>query len=183
MDPRLQIKILRDQLVDLYVNAVYTHKTHEKASERVEKLYRITKWSQIFLTAISATSIFTVLFKSSVLAIVLSAITSCASLAINLLSHEFDLVETQQKYNEIASKYLSIRDAFFSLIVDINAGLVQTNEIREKRDALQERINFITSKNPNVKTTNADYKRASLAINKCGEAETDFANLKCEIDS
>lgn len=152
------ISIIRQQ----FAQCVFTHKVLEKASDRLGKVNARIKWANIIILA------FVVVFlvlpirfpKYSFLNDIAIAITVFEILFV-YFQKEFSFEEKAKDYKKFALKFLELRDKYKNFIVDITNEL-NTIEVRERRDLLQEQYQIISSLSP--QTEYIDYKKAQLAL-------------------
>ena len=73
-----------------------------------------------------------------------------------------DLGEVAQKHSDAASLLWNVREKYLSLITDINVGRITIDEIKNRRDELQEELANIYMGSP--RTINKAYKKATEAL-------------------
>ncbi|MER7786453.1 SLATT domain-containing protein [Streptomyces albidoflavus] len=162
-------------ILETFGKVVYSHKTHEKAAERLDKKIRMLKITSIILLSITSVGVF-----SSVTDIVLpllkryqdfAIIFDVSILLISLLAtglSVYDLSsadkEELQQHKETINELIKIREKYLFVIADFKDGIIDTNELLEQRDKLFDNLMAIYEKAP--KTTNKDYIKASNALKK-----------------
>lgn len=121
------------------------------------------KTLQIILSACTAVGAVSVFFdKNAKEAAVATALFSGIQLIVNGLTKNTDHGQQAQKHRQVAASLWEIRDAYLSLIADIVDPAMSLNEIRSRRDKLQDRLGKIYNQAPH---TNAmAYKAAQIAL-------------------
>ncbi|MEA2103320.1 MAG: SLATT domain-containing protein [Thermodesulfobacteriota bacterium] len=76
-------QIVEAQIRECYGRVVWTHKTHEKCSDILEKRNSRIKLSQIILSALTTTGIFVAIFGDKTWVGIISAIISTILLILN----------------------------------------------------------------------------------------------------
>lgn len=126
---------LEGQLREMYGRLVYTHKAHEKMADRYVERYRIIKFVEVVLSALSASSLLLALLGESKLGTVVGAALSTVLLGLLLYFKEAALGECAQRHTEVAAKLWGIRERLLSLLVDMKDGLA-SEVIRKRRDEI-----------------------------------------------
>jgi hypothetical protein len=159
--------LLESQVRELYGRVAYSHKTHEKAADAcLRKLARV-KGGQITLSALTTGGFVTAVLGSpstTRVAAIVGSILSTLLLAVNSYTKDNDPGQSAQKHKDAADKLVAIREQYLSLITDIRAGLVATDEVRRRRDELQERLQAAYQSGP--RTNDAAYRVASAALQR-----------------
>ena len=169
--------ILEAQIRECYGRVVWTHKTHEKCSDILEKRNSRIKLSQIILSAVTTTGIFVTVFGDKTLVGIISAIISTFLLILNTYTKKYDLGEIAQKHSNCAANLWNVRENYLSLLTDIRSGAVNTETIRTQRDKLQSDLYNIYKGSP--RTLGKAYNEASKALKSFEEMTFSDA----EIDS
>lgn len=137
-DREEKLSLLDAQIKEAYGRVLYAHKTHEKSADIYLGQHRLLVTAQIVLGSITSAGIFGgLLGTDNRWAQILSLITSTILLCLTTFTKANDLGQKVQSHTETAAKLWSIRESYFSLIVDIKARLMTLDEIRVKRDELQ----------------------------------------------
>ena len=170
-------EILEAQIRECYGRVVWTHKTHEKCSDLLDKRNSRIKFSQIVLSALTTTGIFVTVFGDKTWVGVISAIISAVLLIINTYTKKYDLGEIAQKHANCASNLWNVRENYLSLLTDIRSGSVNAEAIRTQRDKLQSELYNIYKGSP--RTLGKAYNKASKALKSLEEMTFSDA----EIDS
>ncbi|GAB1444368.1 SLATT domain-containing protein [Ignavibacteriales bacterium] len=176
------IIILESQIRECYGRVAYTHKTHEKCADIIKKRNDRLKIWQIALSALITSSFLAKVFGSTKIcdidvALVGGAIISVVLLALNTYLKDYDLGALMQKHANCATELWSIRETYLSLLTDMKAGLIQTEQIVEQRNELQEKLTGIYMGSP--RTINKAYAKAQKAL-KVNE-ELTFSDLEIDV--
>lgn len=170
-------EILEAQIRECYGRVVWTHKTHEKCSDILDKRNSRIKFSQIVLSALTTTGIFVTVFGDKTWVGFISAVISAILLIINTYTKKYDLGEIAQKHANCAANLWNVRENYLSLLTDIRSGSVNTEAIRTQRDKLQSELYNIYKGSP--RTLGKAYNEASKALKSLEEMTFSDA----EIDS
>jgi hypothetical protein len=158
---------LEEQLRECFGRVAWTHKTHEKCSDLINKrLSRIKLW-QIILSAITTTGIIAAVFGESKEIGIFSAILSFVLTILNIYVKQYDLGGLAQKHADAAVELWNIRESYLSLLTDIRSGCIENDEIRTHRDALQEKLLKIYRGSP--RTIAKAYNEATNALKNLEE--------------
>ena len=170
------LSIIRQQ----FAQCVFTHKTLEKASDRLNAVNTKIKWANVIILAfVLVFLILPIKFPQySFLNNVAIAITVFEILFV-YLQKEFSFEDKAIEYKKIALKFLELRDKYKNFILDIMNGL-EEKEIIIKRDLLQEQYQLISSLSP--QTNYDDYKNAQLALLGENISDEEFTWSDDEID-
>lgn len=162
MDQNSQIKILEAQIRECYGRLVWTHTTHQKCIDILEKRGKGIKIMQIVLNAISATSLVTYIINIQKWVPPLSAILTTLALALDIYCLSYDMGKEKELHISLTNKLWNIREKYLSLLTDINIGQLNVEEIIIKRDELQKELNeaYQTGPRTNIKA----YNLASKAL-------------------
>jgi hypothetical protein len=135
------------------------------------------KLAQIVLSAVTTAGLITAAFTSLPLAIILSALVSCALLVLNFYTKEDDIGAMAQKHIQAANDIWLIRERYLSLITDLRMNRHPLEQVPNERDCLVAELHGVYAGAP---STNARaYKQAQRAL-KVAEDMT-FSDV--EIDS
>lgn len=153
------------QIGELFGRIVYSHKTHEKQIDILVFRKNILKWGQIITTVLTSSSYLTTFFVKTGLkdiGTILSVILSIISFIISLCSFVFNVDEEIECHKNTAIELWDIRESYLSLIVDLKDENTSIEEIKKRRDLLQEQSRNVYSKEP--RTTSNAYKKARKAL-------------------
>lgn len=159
---------IESQLREAYGRVVYTQTCHNKIVNRLLKTNAQIKIWQIILSALT-TSSFGALFisNSSTIATALGAVFSLILLILNSYTKNFELVETAQNHRSAAEALWKIREEYVTVLIDFEE--LDIEQIRKKRDDLQERTGKVYEQSPS--TDSKSYKAAQKAL-KTDEEQT-----------
>lgn len=153
-------KKLKSQIKEACGKVIYTYTAHHKLSARLDnRKSRIKVW-QIILTAISTVGFFATIISSQILLSWVGGITAAVSLGLNLYTKDFNLQDDIKKHKDAADSLWDVRESYISLLVDFEA--LQIDEIRSRRDELQEMVSEINKKYP--RTDRKSYKESQNAL-------------------
>ncbi|WP_268225329.1 SLATT domain-containing protein [Sinomicrobium oceani] len=157
-------KMLETQLRELYGRVVWTHKTQEKCADILKTRNHNIKVTQIVLSALTTTGILVTVFGDNKIVGIVSAILSAIGFTINAYYQKYDLGEISEKHADSASDIWSVREKYLSLLTDLKSENADIDEIRAKRDELQEELHSIYKGSP--RTISKAYKEATKALKK-----------------
>lgn len=158
-------KRLLSQVSELFGRVVYSHKTHEKQIDIFISHEKIWKWAQIISTVLTSTSYVTTLFSTagfSKAGATVSIVLSIISFAISMRFFVFNVDKDIDSHKTAAIELWDIRESYLSLIVDLRNENINIEEIKKKRDLLQDKTKNVYSKEP--RTTSKAYKQARDAL-------------------
>ena len=164
---------LRQQITDSAGNIPYTFSAHWNIVHRLEKRYAVIKIIQIGLTALSTGG-----FLASIIAGIpwlswVGGLTSAVALGLNLYMLNFNLPDNIKSHTDAANELWDVREAYKSLLIDLDD--LEPDEIRKKRDALNERVSQINKKYPG--TDDKSFKQAQADIAKYQFEDGEAAGL------
>ncbi len=162
MDIDSQIKILESQIRELYGRIVWTHKTQEKCADIISKRNTRIKIIQITTSALTTTGILVAVFGENTLVGIITAILSALLFGLNAYTKDHDLGEISQKHSNAACQLWNIRESYLSLLTDLNSEILSIEQIKNKRDALQNELFNIYKGAP--RTINSAYKKATAGL-------------------
>jgi len=164
------IKILESQIRECFGRVVFTHKTHEKCSDIYAEQLKKLKLSEIILSALTTTSLLSSVFSEQKIGTIIGAFLSTIVLGISIYTKDYDLGQISKTHADAANKLWNIRELYISLIADIRAKNLTIDEMKLKRDELQESLSLVYQNAP--RTNYKAYERASKALNKNGQINT-----------
>ncbi len=162
-----QTKILESQIREIYARVVWTHKTHEKSTDRLYRWNQMTKWLHAILSTLITCGTLTIVFGNVTWVTIVIAIISAILTIISFLTINQDFGLEYQRHIASCNALRSIREQYLSLLVDIKANLLTIEEIINRRDLLHKELECIYNDCP--RTTRCDYKKASEALKSGGE--------------
>jgi hypothetical protein len=164
-EPRDGREVLEAQVRECFGRVVYSHKTHEKCTDRAIGRLSAIKIAQIVLSAVTTGGLLAVVFgpaDKSRMAAGLAAVVSTALLALNAYTKENDLGKVAQQHKEAADRLWVVRESYLSLLTDLRAGLLSPDLVRARRDELQAALATVYQSAP--RTSPAGYASASKAL-------------------
>jgi hypothetical protein len=154
--------VLEAQLRELYGRTVWTHKTQEKCADILRARNHNMKVFQIILSALTTTGILITVFGENPIIGIVSAFLSAILFTLNAYFQKYDLGEIAQKHSESASDIWNIREQYLSLLTDLNSGILNLEQVSQKRDELQNDLFNVYKGAP--RTLNKAYKKATEAL-------------------
>lgn len=163
------MRVLESQIRECFGRVAYTHKTQEKCADIIKCRNDNLKLFQIIFSAIISVSFFTKIFgdwkPSGVdVALVLGVIVSLILFGLNTYLKDYDLGALMQRHSNSATELWGIRESYLSLLTEIKAGIITTENIVIRRDELQEKLSSIYMGSP--RTINRAYAEAQKALKK-----------------
>lgn len=159
--------VLEEQIRECFGRVAWSHKTHEKCSDILNTRLNCIKLWQIILSAITTTGIMVAVFGECKEIGILSAVLSFFLTVLNTYVKQYDLGGLAQKHADAAVDLWDIRESYLSLLTDIRSGHAEDDEMRKRRDALQEKLLKIYRGSP--RTIAKAYKEATKALKKLQE--------------
>jgi len=164
------IKILESQIRECFGRVVFTHKTHEKCSDIYGEQLKQLKLFEIILSALTTTSLLSSVFGDQKIGTIIGAILSTIILGITIYTKDYDLGQIAKNHADTANKLWNIREIYISLIADIKSNNLTIDQIKFKRDELQESLNIVYQNA--LRTNYQAYERASKSLNQNGQINT-----------
>jgi hypothetical protein len=166
---------LESQIREAFGKVTYTQTCHEKKIQRLLSLNETIKISQIVLSALTTGSFLVTIFSDKKILGIIGAILSVILLILNTYNKNFNLVENAQKHQKAADLLWKIREEYVSLLTDFE--LLDSAEIMNKRDDLQNRTSEVYSNSP--RTDSNSYKEAQRALKT--EEEQTFSEKEIDV--
>lgn len=166
---------LESQIREAYGRVTYSQTCHDKFINRTVKLEDGIKVAQIVLSAITTSGFVVAIFSDDNIASILGAIFSLALLILNTYIKNFDLSGIAQEHKKASDLLWKIREEYVSLLTDFE--MLDSNDIRNKRDELQERTSEVYSNSP--RTNAKSYTVAQKALKT--EEEQTFSEAEIDI--
>lgn len=141
---------LESQIRECYGRAVYTHKTHERMADAYDKKNGWLKFWQIVFSAVTASGAITVVFADEAWLKFATAIISLITLFLSGYAKNFNLGALAQVHRETASHIWDVREKYLSLLADIKDSGFSLQEMRDKRDGLQQQLYEIYKSAPHT---------------------------------
>lgn len=168
---------LEDQVRECFGRVVYTHKTHEKMADRCSRTLRRFKITQIVLTAVTASGVFSIIFLDDTVLKIATALASIASLIISGYMKGFDPGAAAQKHRDAAASMWPIRESYLSLLTDLRMKRISDDKGVDVRDALQAKLAAIYRGAP--QTTGEAYADAQDALKNKEDLTFSDAEIDC----
>ncbi|WP_239496851.1 SLATT domain-containing protein [Cronobacter sakazakii] len=162
----MDLKILEGQLRECYGRVVYTHKTHEKCADILQRQLRFMKNAQLVILAITTGSFITTSIGDAKLGAIVGAILSAILLFLNSYLKNYDLGTIAQKHRQAAGEIWLIRERYLSLLTDLKMQVKNIEEILKERDALMLELSAIYTGAPST-----NYKAYLMAQKALKELE------------
>ena len=153
---------LHQQITDSTANVYYTYSAHWIIVHRLQRRYTALKVIQIILTAISTGGFLASMIAGNASLSWIGGATSALALGLNLYALNFNLPENIKNHTDAANELWDVREAYKSLVNDFAD--LKPEEVRAKRDALNERISQINKQYPG--TDDKSFKKAKKDIDK-----------------
>ncbi|EOW9420852.1 SLATT domain-containing protein [Vibrio cholerae] len=167
MELNSQIEILESQIRECFGRVVWTHKTHEKCADILNKRQNQIKFWQILLSALTTSGVFVTVFGEYKAIGIASAFISLLLTIINTYVKKYDLGALAQKHADTAVSVWNIREKYFSLLTDIKARTIDIESIKVQRDILQAELHKHYKGSP--RTISKAYIEASKALKEMEE--------------
>lgn len=151
---------LRQQLVEAHGKVEYTYTAHHKINDRIVCWDKVLRMIQIILTAISTGGFLATIISNQTALSWIGGVAAALSLGLNLYTKDFKLFESAQKHKEAADALWQIREAYISLLTDMDA--IPVGEVVQKRDDLTKKLAEIYKHAPG--TDRRGYKTAKKAL-------------------
>lgn len=140
---------LESQIREAYGRVTYSQTCHDKFINRIVRLDdRIKVW-QIVLSGITTSGFIVTIFSDDNITSILGAIVSLALLILNTYIKNFNLSGIAQEHKKASDLLWKIREEYVSLLTDFE--MLDSDEIRNKRDGLQERTAEVYSNSPRTR--------------------------------
>lgn len=158
---------LESQIREAYGRVTYSQTCHDKFINRIVKLDDRIKVSQIVLSAVTTSGFLVAIFSDDKVASIIGAVFSLALLILNTYIKNYNLSGIAQEHKKASDSLWKIREEYVSLLTDFE--IIDVDEIRNKRNELQERTAKVYSNSP--RTDAKSYRAAQEAL-KTEEEQT-----------
>ena len=162
MEVNFQVRVLEDQIRECFGKLVWTYTTHQKCVDILEKKSKRIKISKIILNSISATGLISYIISNQTWLPIVTIIFTTIALFLDIYTLSYDIDKEINSHVDLINKLWNIRESYFSFLVDIKTDTLSVDEIKNKRDKLQETLNLAYEKGP--RTNTKAYKKASKAL-------------------
>lgn len=166
---------LESQIREAYGRVTYSQTCHDKFINRVVKMDDRIKLWQIILSGITTSGFVVAIFSDDKVASILGAVVSLVLLILNTYIKNFNLSGIAQEHKKASDLLWKIREEYVSLLTDFE--MIDANEIRNKRDELQERTAEVYSNSP--RTDSRSYQAAQKALKT--EEEQTFSEEEIDV--
>lgn len=153
---------LEAQMRECYARVVWTHKTHEKCADILNKRLNWIKSAQIILSGIITTGILVTIFGKYQLVGIFTAILSFLLTLANTYLKQYDLGGMAQKHADAAISLWKIREDYLSILTDLQSNSADYQALGEKRNSIQSDLFKIYKGSP--RTFSKAYNKASSAL-------------------
>jgi SMODS and SLOG-associating 2TM effector domain family 4 len=149
--PDEERKTLESQVRECYGRCAYSHKTHERMADRQGRRLWAVKWLQIILAALTtAGAVGVILAKDNPIYPYVTLAISVVSLIVNSYMKDVDPGQAAQKHRETAADLWNARESYLSLLTDVLSQNVPLENLRERRDKLQDQLHRIYRSAPHT---------------------------------
>lgn len=153
---------LEFQIREQYGKLVYSYTCHWEEITLLKKANNLIKWGEIILTAVCATGIVSYFIFDNKWLAAIGAVFSTLSLALTLLSKEYNIDEKIISHQKSADDLWLVREGYLSLLTDIDQ--ISTEAICERRNALVEESSVIYK--TALPTSTKAYARSQIKLKK-----------------
>lgn len=154
--------MLEAQLREMYGKIVYTHKTHEKCADILNKLDSRIKILQISLSSLTSISLLSAILSDKKCLQIVSLVISGILTFLTAYVKNFNPKELAEKHSQAAIKLWNIRESYLSLLVDLKLENCDAKIIVKRRDELQASLFSVFKEVP--RTFSSAYNMASNAL-------------------
>ena len=166
LDQNFQLNLLEAQIRECFGRVVWTHKSHEKCCDIVNKRHSRIQIVQIVLSTVITTGILVTVFGEQYIIGVITALISALQIGVNSYVKGYDFGSIAQKHSDAAVQLWNIRESYLSLLTDMKAKSLSFEEITSKRDQLQNGLSVIYSGSPRILSTGYNKVTKALKINQ-----------------
>ena len=145
-----------------YGRIVYSHKTQEKAVERLYARIGLVKWGNLVLLVLTFSGVLNAVFAGGPIRNALTVAVSALALGLAIYRLSFDPEQEILEHRKAANKLWRLREEYVNLIGDIKDGALSDEGIRRRRDELTAQLDQVYADAP--PTTPKDYARAGTAL-------------------
>ena len=155
-------KIIEAQIRECFGRVVWTHKTQEKCADILNAYSTKVKNWQLGLSVLITSGILVSIFGDLKPVAIIVAILSAGLSFLNSYLKSFDPAAVAEKHAQAAIQIWHIRESYLSLLTDYKAGKLSDEEVRVKRDELQNALFEVYKGSP--RTISEAYNVASKAL-------------------
>ena len=166
---------LESQIREAFGRIVYSQTCHEKKIQSLIHKNETFKLWQIILSALATGTFLSTIFCTELISGIIGSLISMILLIINSYMKNSNLEEVIQNHKNTANLLWKIREEYVTLLTDFE--ILSVNEIRSKRDELQDRTSEVYSKSH--RTDSKSYEKAQKALKN--DEEQTFSEHEIDI--
>lgn len=159
---KTNLQVIRES----FGRVVYSHKTHEKASEIEEVKNKRVKSFNVILIALTSGALMATIITDQAILLYTSAAFSALTLGFTIFQLSFNPAERAEKHRYIARELWYIRERYTNLIADIINGRLSNDSVISKRDQLIEELKLVYKFAPETNVKSYEKARKALKINE-----------------
>ena len=163
----MHYSVLEDVVRDLFIRAVWSHKTQEKQAEIYQKRYVWMKTVEITCASLTSVGIISTIFSDCLLLRIISAVLSLGAVFIAAFFKAFDLQTMAKTNKEAACELLIVRNKAMELLTSIKLMSKNETEIERLYSKLMGEANEVYRRAP--QTTLEALQMANDALNTQGD--------------
>lgn len=156
------MELIEEQLKEVYLKIVWTHKIQEKAADINLSNHKNLKLFQIIMSALTTGTLLASIFGKSEKGAIVSAVLSAVVFGLEAYTKDVDFSQKSNQHAKTADALRAIREDYLSLLTDMHSIKMEYREVAEKRDQLKTRYDEILSTAP--RTGELALKRATKAL-------------------
>lgn len=115
---------------------VYTHKTHEKTIDILNRRSALLRWVQVVLIALAAGGAISVLLGTGFWFRLATAVLASVATVVTIYQMSFDPDRALHEHRKCAQQLWYIREQYINLLADLGDRVVDDAEARRRRDLL-----------------------------------------------
>ena len=162
-----QYSVLEDGVRDLFIRAVWSHKTQEKQAELYMKRYILMKTVEIICASLTSVGIISTIFSDYLFLRIFSAVLSLGAVFFAAFFKAFDLQTMAKANKEAACDLLIVRNKAMCLLTSIKLQSKDVTEIEQLYSELMKEANEVYRRAP--QTTAEALQRANDALKIQGD--------------
>jgi len=159
---KTNLQVIRES----FGRVVYSHKTHEKASEIEEGKSRTVKWFNVIFITLTSGGLIGAIITNQATLLYVSATLSALTLGFTIFQLSFNPAERAEKHRYIAKELWYIREKYINLMANIINGQLNNDSVILERDQLIEELKFIYKFAPETDSKSYEKARKALKINE-----------------
>lgn len=158
---------LYNQIKEAYSKVTYSYMVHVVEASKIYKKNKRIKAIQLILSGINMGGVLSTIITNKIALAWVGAICSTILVIITSYFKDVETIQIQKSHRDTANKLWSIREDYFSLLIDFN--IIEEDEIISRRDQLKDRVQAVYDLAPI--TDSNSYTIAQKFLN---EIESDF---------